>query len=59
MVTLSTFLTKYRAKFYRLVDTFLSTPLIPAYVVAAFIKRFARLAIQAPPHGALSRSGPL
>ena len=53
MVTLSTFLTKYRAKFYRLVDTFLSTPLIPAYVVAAFIKRFARLAIQAPPHGAL------
>ncbi|QDZ21098.1 nucleolar complex protein 4 [Chloropicon primus] len=53
MLTISTFLTKYRAKFYRLVDTFLSTPLIPAYVVAAFIKRFARLAIQAPPHGAL------
>ena len=53
MLTVSTFLTKYRAKFYRLVDTFLSTPLIPAYVVAAFIKRFARMAIQAPPHGAL------
>lgn len=31
----------------------MSTPLIPAYVVAAFVKRFARLALQAPPHGAL------
>ena len=37
----------------RLVDIFLASPLVPAYTVAAFVKRFARLSLAAPPAGAM------
>ena len=42
-----------RKKFLRLLDKFLKSALVPAYVVAAFAKRLARLAIGASPAGAL------
>lgn len=44
---------KYRARFFRLLDVFLASPLLPAAVVASFIKRLARLALSAPPAGAV------
>ena len=44
---------KYRARFFRLMDIFLASPMVPAYTAAAFAKRFARLALGAPPSGAL------
>ncbi|KAG0198449.1 hypothetical protein BGX28_008075 [Mortierella sp. GBA30] len=40
---------KYRARFFSQVDIFLSSPLLPAQLVAAFIKRMARLALSSPP----------
>ncbi|KAG0092680.1 hypothetical protein BGZ93_005838 [Podila epicladia] len=40
---------KYRARFFSQVDIFLSSPLLPAQMVAAFIKRMARLALSSPP----------
>ncbi len=42
---------KYRSRFFRMVSLFLSSSYLPAYLVAAFIKRVARLAIEAPPSG--------
>jgi len=42
-----------RGRFFKLADVFLSSPMVPAYSVAAFCKRFARLALSAPPHGAM------
>eukprot|EP00976_Prorocentrum_cordatum_P029425 599091-Prorocentrum_minimum.AAC.1 len=48
----STFRAKYRKRFYDLMDIFLKSPLLPAYVAAAFVKRFARHALTAPPAGA-------
>jgi len=45
------FLVKYRAKFFKLVYTFLSSTHLPAYLVAAFIKRLARLSLEASPSG--------
>jgi U3 small nucleolar RNA-associated protein 19 len=47
------FAARHRAQFFRLADVFLSSTLVPAYTVAAFAKRFARLALGAPPSGAL------
>ncbi|MEW5302980.1 MAG: hypothetical protein WDW36_005713 [Sanguina aurantia] len=47
------FTTKHRVTFFRLADLFLSSGLVPAYTAAAFIKRFARLALTAPPAGAV------
>ncbi|KAI7826442.1 CBF/Mak21 family-domain-containing protein [Kickxella alabastrina] len=44
---------KYRARFFRLFDIFLGSSHLPAYLVAAFIKRIARLALSAPPSGAV------
>lgn len=44
---------RYRARFFRLLDTFLRSPLLSASLVAAFIKRLARLALSAPPAGAI------
>ncbi|KAJ7309709.1 hypothetical protein JRQ81_007770 [Phrynocephalus forsythii] len=44
----SVFHVKYRARFFRLLDLFLSSSHLPAYLVAAFAKRLARLA----PHSA-------
>lgn len=42
---------KQRARFFQLADVFLSSSLVPAYTVAAFAKRFARLALTASPAG--------
>ena len=44
---------KYRSRFFRLLQTFLSSYLLPASMVAAFIKRLARLCLFAPPAGIL------
>lgn len=40
---------KHRSRFFRLLDQFLSSSHLPAALVASFVKRFARLALQAPP----------
>ncbi len=42
---------KHRSRFFRLLDTFLSSTHLPAALVASFIKRLARLALGAPPSG--------
>lgn len=42
------FMVKYRGRFLRLLDDCLRSPLLPAYLVAAFIKRLARLALTGP-----------
>merc|ERR1719300_804955 len=46
------FQAKYRSRFFHLADLFLSSTHLPSYLVAAFIKRIARLALVAPPCGA-------
>lgn len=40
---------KYRARFFRLVDLFLSSTHLPATISASFIKRVSRLALFGPP----------
>jgi U3 small nucleolar RNA-associated protein 19 len=40
---------RYRSRFFRLVDLFLSSSHLPAAIVASFIKRISRLALYAPP----------
>lgn len=40
---------KHRSRFFRLLDTFLSSTHLPATLVASFVKRMSRLAINAPP----------
>ncbi|KAK5990509.1 hypothetical protein PT974_08777 [Cladobotryum mycophilum] len=40
---------KHRARFFRLLDTFLGSTHLPAALVASFIKRISRLALNAPP----------
>eukprot|EP00163_Fabomonas_tropica_P018651 TRINITY_DN33046_c0_g1_i1.p1 TRINITY_DN33046_c0_g1~~TRINITY_DN33046_c0_g1_i1.p1 ORF type:complete len:557 (+),score=8.62 TRINITY_DN33046_c0_g1_i1:293-1963(+) len=47
------FFVRYRARFFKLLHLFFSSTHLPSYLVAAFIKRLARLALVAPPHGAL------
>lgn len=42
LVTSDMMYAKYRARFFRMVDLCLSSSHVPAYVVAAFLKRFAR-----------------
>lgn len=42
---------KHRSRFFRLLDTFMSSTHLPAALVASFIKRLSRLALQAPPAG--------
>lgn len=42
---------KHRAKFFRLLEIFLSSTHLPAALVASFIKRLSRLALHAPPGG--------
>uniref|UniRef100_H2RYU0 Nucleolar complex associated 4 homolog n=1 Tax=Takifugu rubripes TaxID=31033 RepID=H2RYU0_TAKRU len=49
----SVFHVKYRARFFHLANLFLSSSHLPAYLVAAFAKRLARLALTAPPTGLL------
>lgn len=41
------------AQFFALADIFLSSGMVPAYTAASFAKRFARLALRAPPAGAM------
>ncbi|KAL4004848.1 F-box protein 23 [Sarotherodon galilaeus] len=45
----SVFHVKYRARFFHLANLFLSSSHLPVYLVAAFAKRLARLALTAPP----------
>jgi U3 small nucleolar RNA-associated protein 19 len=42
---------KHRSRFFRLLDTFLASTHLPAALVASFIKRLSRLALNAPPAG--------
>ncbi|KAB8356687.1 hypothetical protein FH972_024263 [Carpinus fangiana] len=42
---------KHRSRFFRLMNTFLSSTHLPANLVASFIKRLSRLALYAPPAG--------
>jgi U3 small nucleolar RNA-associated protein 19 len=42
---------KHRSRFFRLLDKFMSSTHLPAVMVASFIKRLARLSLQAPPGG--------
>ncbi|KAF4965062.1 hypothetical protein FSARC_7096 [Fusarium sarcochroum] len=44
---------KHRSRFFRLLDKFLASTHLPAALVASFIKRLARLTLNAPP-GALA-----
>ena len=44
---------RHRADFLLLADRCLASSLLPAHTAAAFAKRFARLALTAPPAGAL------
>ncbi|KAK5577385.1 hypothetical protein RB653_002326 [Dictyostelium firmibasis] len=44
---------KYRARFFKLADLFLSSKSLPNYMVAAFIKRCATLCLISPPYGSL------
>ncbi|KAK9836980.1 hypothetical protein WJX81_004282 [Elliptochloris bilobata] len=53
LLTPAAFQARQRARFFELADVFLSSGLVPAYTAAAFAKRFARLALTAPPAGAL------
>ena len=47
------FYVKYQARFFHLADLFLMSTHLPAYLVAAFVKRLSRLALSAPPTGAM------
>jgi U3 small nucleolar RNA-associated protein 19 len=40
---------KYRSRFFRLLETFMASSHLPATMIASFIKRLSRLALQAPP----------
>ncbi|KAG1456897.1 hypothetical protein G6F56_006731 [Rhizopus delemar] len=40
---------KYRSRFFRLLELFLSSAYLPAALIASFIKRMARLSLNAPP----------
>ncbi|KAK6904254.1 hypothetical protein I203_107770 [Kwoniella mangroviensis CBS 8507] len=42
---------KYRARFFRLLDTFLTSSLLSSALIASFIKRLSRLSLTAPPAG--------
>lgn len=49
MLTPDLYHTEYVPRFFAMLDTFLKSPLLPAYLVAAFIKKLIRNALQAPP----------
>ncbi|KAL8916836.1 MAG: hypothetical protein Q9208_008323 [Pyrenodesmia sp. 3 TL-2023] len=42
---------RHRSRFFRLLNTFLSSTHLPAALVASFMKRLARLTLSAPPSG--------
>ena len=45
---------RHRKRVFELLDTFLASTYVPAYLAAAFAKRLARLALSAPPAGAMT-----
>lgn len=45
---------KYRARFFRLLDTFLASTHLSAHLIASFIKRLARLTLSSPPGAIVS-----
>ncbi|CAI5494162.1 unnamed protein product [Closterium sp. Naga37s-1] len=49
----SVFRAAHRAKFFELLDVSLASPLLPAYMAAAFTKQLFRLSLCAPPSGAI------
>ena len=51
------FLLRSRKQFFELLDVFLRSTHLPAYMAAAFAKRLARLTLAAPPHGAMLAIG--
>jgi U3 small nucleolar RNA-associated protein 19 len=53
LITAEAFAAKHRAQFFKLADLFLSSGLVPAYTIAAFAKKLARLAVSASPAGAM------
>lgn len=53
LLTIEALKSRHRLRFFRLADVFLASGLVPAYTAAAFAKRFARLALQSSPAGAL------
>jgi len=44
---------EHQTEFFRLSNIFLSSPMIPAYCIASFVKRFARISIYATPYGTI------
>lgn len=54
LLTPNLFHVKYRARFFRLMDTFLASTHLSAHLVASFIKRLARLTLSAPPGAIVS-----
>lgn len=53
LVTPQVFLMKYRRRFFDLMWLFLRSPNLSAALIASFCKRVSRLALSAPPHGAV------
>lgn len=51
LLTPSILYTRYRSRFFRLCDLFLSSTHLSAHLVASFIKKMARLALSAPAPG--------
>ncbi|KAK1296526.1 hypothetical protein QJS10_CPB15g00214 [Acorus calamus] len=49
----SIFMAKHRGRFFQLLDSCLKSPLLPAYLAAAFAKKLSRLSLSVPPSGAL------
>ena len=49
LLTQGNLVARYNGRFMALLDMFLSSAALPAYLVAAFAKRLARLAVRGPP----------
>jgi U3 small nucleolar RNA-associated protein 19 len=49
----SIFMAKHRARFFELLDSCLKSPLLPAYLAAAFAKKLSSLSLSVPPSGTL------
>ncbi|CAR26203.1 ZYRO0B04180p [Zygosaccharomyces rouxii] len=54
LITANLMHAKYRARFFRLMDTFLASTHLSAHLVASFIKRLSRLTLNAPPGAIVS-----
>lgn len=54
LITASLMHARHRARFFRLVDTFLASTHLSAHLIASFIKRLARLTLNAPPAAIVS-----